>query len=122
MGRPVFNGISSQVILLLQVNVEASLPAKTKGDQSSLEKAQEVRVIQDSVLERNSLEQNHSTFTGIESEISAPKTAAGSNDVANLSSSSKTNAFLMGDSSDSEGPLPEIDLGLSDEDEIEEES
>ena len=118
-------GIRNQAFFFLQVDVEASSPPMkassppmTKADKSSVEEEQELRLIQDSVMERDSLAQNHSIMNGVEAEICSPKQAVGSNGIAN---SMTTDAFLMGDSSDSEGPLPEIDLGLSSEDESEEE-
>lgn len=119
---PVCKRAQQSSFLILQIDVEAPSQPTMKADKSSIEEEKELRLIQDSVMERDSLAQNHSAINGIEGEVSAPKPAAGSNGVANLSNSITTNAFLMEDSSDSEGPLPEIDLGLSSEDESEEET
>ena len=61
-------------------------------------------------------------MNGSDSQVGAPKIEVGSNGLSGLSKSVDTRALLMGESSDSEGPLPEIDLGVSSEDESETET
>lgn len=84
---------------------------------SAAEEKQKAQASADSVLDNVSSMQNYSTLKGIDGNVSAPERAAGSNGFGGLSQSIHANAFLMVESSDSEGPLPEIDLGISSEEE-----
>ena len=70
-------------------------------------------------MEADNLAQNHTTMNGIDGEIAAPQAAAKSDNCISISQSLKPMPLLNGDSSDSEGPLPEIDSGFSDDDESE---
>ncbi len=74
-----------------------------------------------SAIEMGSLSGNHSTMNDLGREGSEPKNVD-CNDLADLSKGTRANSFLMGESSDSEGPLPEIDIGFSSEEESAEET
>ena len=75
-----------------------------------------------SVLDTESLMLNHSAMNGLDSQVSVPKAGAGSNGMSGVAKGVKSSVFLMGESSDSEGSLPEIDLGVTSEDESETET
>lgn len=64
-------------------------------------------------MDVENLVQNHSTANGSVGEIVLPPSAEPADLFKSLKEDQKHVNFLTGESSDSEGPLPEIDCGIS---------
>lgn len=90
----------------------ASVSATLLGTALSEQKA---NASNDAVMETGNTMQNHSTLSGVDTEMVDTEIGAKNSSLSGVFKGRQLRDLIPEDSSDSEGPLPEIDLGLSSE-------